>query len=114
MTELGPAIKQHALELGFAAAGIAPAGPADGFAHLQAWLERGYAGSMRYMERQAEARRHPSSILSDVRTVVMVAMEKRERFEETLDPPVTVRMVMFKQRGISSPDLAATERAPPW
>ena len=47
-------------------------------------------------------------------TVVMVAMEKRERFEETLDPPVTVRMVMFKQRGISSPDLAATERAPPW
>jgi epoxyqueuosine reductase len=74
MTELGPAIKQHALELGFAAAGIAPAGPADGFAHLQTWLERGYAGSMRYMERQAEARRHPSSILSDVRTVVMVAM----------------------------------------
>jgi epoxyqueuosine reductase len=74
MADLGPAIKQRALELGFAAAGIAPAAPADGFAHLQAWLEHGYAGQMRYMERQAEARRHPSSILLEVRSVVMVAM----------------------------------------
>src|SRR5262249_26871046 len=67
-------IKQRATELGFALVGIAPAMAADGFVYLQAWLEQGYAGRMAYMEQHAEARRHPSSILAEVQSVVMLAM----------------------------------------
>jgi epoxyqueuosine reductase len=74
MDSLAARVKQHALELGFELAGIAPATPADGFDSLRAWLERGYAGEMEYMNRHAEARRHPSSILPGVRSVVMVGL----------------------------------------
>jgi epoxyqueuosine reductase len=65
---------EHAHRLGFALAGIAPAGPADGFERLRAWLDQGYAGEMGYMHAHAEARRHPRSILPSVRSVVMVGM----------------------------------------
>src|SRR5204863_7695640 len=34
----------------------------------------GYAGEMSYLHKHADARRHPSSILPGVRSVVMVAM----------------------------------------
>ncbi|HSQ56650.1 MAG TPA: tRNA epoxyqueuosine(34) reductase QueG [Gemmata sp.] len=64
-----------ARELGFSLVGIAPATEADGFIHFQEWLENGYAGEMGYLHRQREARRHPSSILHDVRSVVMLGME---------------------------------------
>jgi epoxyqueuosine reductase len=69
------ALKEHARALGFSLVGIARAGPADGFARLRDWLANGFAGSMNYMSRHAEARRDPASILPEVRSVVMVAME---------------------------------------
>jgi len=61
-------------ELGFDLAGIAPATPADGFAHLQEWLAQGFAGAMDYMSRHADARQHPRSVLPEVRSVVMVGL----------------------------------------
>jgi len=67
-------LKERARALGFELVGIAPATPADGFDHLRAWLDRDFAGGMTYMDRQAEARRHPASILPAVRSVVMVAL----------------------------------------
>jgi epoxyqueuosine reductase len=54
--------------------GIAPAAEADDHALLCTWLGRGFAGEMAYMNRHAEARRHPSSILPAVRSVIMVGM----------------------------------------
>src|SRR5438445_793765 len=74
MIILAVRINQHAHDLGFELAGIAPATPADGFDELLSWLEQGFAGEMNYMHRHAEARRHPSSILPEVRSVVMVGM----------------------------------------
>lgn len=68
-------LKQRANELGFGLVGIARAAEADGFPRLQEWLSRGYAGEMGYMHRHADARRHPSSVLPEVRSVVMVGME---------------------------------------
>lgn len=67
-------LKERALALGFELAGIASAQPADTFDRLRAWLDQGYAGAMDYMVRHALARRHPSSILPNVRSVVMVGM----------------------------------------
>jgi epoxyqueuosine reductase len=67
-------IKDQARTLGFDLVGIAPATEADGFERLSDWLARGFAGEMAYMRRHAEARRHPSAVLHDVRSVVMVGM----------------------------------------
>jgi epoxyqueuosine reductase len=75
MRTAGERIKDHAHDLGFALAGVARAADADGFERLREWLARGYAGEMAYMSRYAEERRHPGSVLPDVRSVVMVGME---------------------------------------
>jgi epoxyqueuosine reductase len=82
MLSLEARLKHHARVLGFDLVGIAPASPADGFDRLTAWLARGYAGEMHYMERHALARRHPASILPEVRSVVMVALSYFEGGEE--------------------------------
>jgi epoxyqueuosine reductase len=74
MLPLEDRLKQAAHDLGFELAGIAPAAPADGFDRLRDWLDHGYAGAMSYMNRHAEARRHPSAVLPEVRSVVMVGM----------------------------------------
>jgi epoxyqueuosine reductase len=74
MFPLETRIKEQAHALGFELAGIAAATPADGFDRLRAWLVQGFAGEMAYMDRYAEPRRHPSSILPEVRSVVMVGM----------------------------------------
>ncbi len=67
-------IKEQAHALGFELAGIAPATEADGFDRLRDWLAHDFAGEMGYMHRHAGARRHPSSVLPAVRSVVMVGM----------------------------------------
>src|SRR5438105_3883534 len=67
-------LKSQARGLGFELAGIAPATSADGLDRLRDWLERGFAGDMKYMHRHAQACAHPSSILPSVRSVVMVGM----------------------------------------
>jgi epoxyqueuosine reductase len=67
-------LERHARELGFELFGIAPATSADGFAHLQDWLARGFAGEMDYLRRHGDARQHPEALLPNVRSVVMVGM----------------------------------------
>jgi epoxyqueuosine reductase len=74
MLTLETRLKQQAHALGFQLAGIAPATAADGFEQLRAWLDQSFAGEMSYMERHADARRHPASILPEVRSVLMVGM----------------------------------------
>ncbi|MFO0937771.1 MAG: tRNA epoxyqueuosine(34) reductase QueG [Gemmataceae bacterium] len=60
---------------GFALAGIAPATPADHFDQFERWLDRGFHGEMDYLAKKREKRQHPSSILSNVRSVLMVGLE---------------------------------------
>jgi epoxyqueuosine reductase len=74
-------IKDRARELDCDVVGVAPAAEPHGVRHLHDWLERGFAGEMRYMQRNAQAREHPRSILDGVRSVIMVAMNYR-----TVDP----------------------------
>jgi len=68
-------LKAEANRLGFSLCGIAPATEADGFARFTAWLSRDFHGEMGYLTKHADARRHPESILADVRNVVMVGLE---------------------------------------
>jgi epoxyqueuosine reductase len=87
MERLEHRIKARAHELGFELAGIAPAVPADGFERLCDWLQRGFAGEMTYMHAHKDARRHPQSILTDVRSVVMVGMNYYQPDEPEPSPP---------------------------
>jgi epoxyqueuosine reductase len=79
MHALEDRLKQQAHVLGFELAGIASAVPADSFDRLSEWLAQGFAGEMSHMHQQAEARRHPASILPEVRSVVMVGMNYQAR-----------------------------------
>ena len=92
-------LKHRAREVGFDLAGIAPATPADGFDRLRAWLDRGFAGEMSYMQRHAQARRHPSAVLAEVRSVVMVGMNYKpdERRTEGVNPllPQAARVARY-------------------
>jgi epoxyqueuosine reductase len=73
-------LKAKAREHGFELAGIARATEADGFARFREWLDRGYAGEMEYLHRNADPRRHPQAILPDVRSVVMLGMTYANSF----------------------------------
>jgi epoxyqueuosine reductase len=86
MESLETRLKNQARALGFDLAGIAPATPADGFDRLRAWLDQGFAGEMTYMHRLADARRHPASILPEVNSVVMVAMNYKPPPEQDAAP----------------------------
>jgi epoxyqueuosine reductase len=68
-------LKARAAALGLAPCGVAPAGPADRFDRFAAWLDRGFHGEMDYLAEKRDKRRHPASILPDVRSVVMVGLE---------------------------------------
>jgi epoxyqueuosine reductase len=80
-------LKRQARVLGFDLVGIAPAAPADGFEHLHTWLAAGYAGTMTYLHKNAEARRHPASILPAVRSVIMAAMSYHDPATDNETPP---------------------------
>lgn len=75
--DLTIALKQHARRLGFDLAGACPAVELPGWRRFRAWLDAGFAGQMRYLERHAEARRHPRGVLSGARSVLVLAANYR-------------------------------------
>lgn len=62
MTLSAEQVKACAIELGFIACGITDLAPTAHADVLDAWLAKGYAGTMRYLHRQARKRRHPQLI----------------------------------------------------
>ncbi len=75
-------VKQRALALGFARAGITHLAPAPHQEAFVRWLEQGMAGTMRYMQRQARRRLEPASALPGATRAVVVT---RNYYSE--DPP---------------------------
>jgi epoxyqueuosine reductase len=69
---LEAAIKERAQELGFVACGITHPGPSIYADYLDEWLAKGYAGTMRYLHRQAARRKEPQRIAPEARSVVVV------------------------------------------
>jgi epoxyqueuosine reductase len=62
----------QALQLGFAACGVASLEPSRYGDALDRWLASGYAGTMRYLHRQAARRREPGRIVPGARMAVVV------------------------------------------
>lgn len=83
------AVKRIARECGFELVGIASAAPAEDFSRFERWVERGFAGEMKYMtDRRAELRRDPRSLLPSARSVICVG-KLYNTSPEVTDPPVS-------------------------
>ena len=65
------AIKQRAAALGFSATGIARLDRNPHAAELDRWLAQGHAGTMTYLNRQAEKRKDPRAIMPGARAAVV-------------------------------------------
>lgn len=80
-------IKQKALELGFAKVGIARAERlTEEGRRLREWLNRGYHGTMEWMERNVEKRVDPRAILPGAKSVICVAMNYYVPQNQPADP----------------------------
>jgi epoxyqueuosine reductase len=69
---LAAAAKATAQDLGFEACGITDLASSDAAAALTRWLDQGFNGEMRYMERQAAVRREPARAWPEARSAVVV------------------------------------------
>src|SRR5688572_2291252 len=67
-------VKLRARELGFDLCGIAPPDVAVDAERFRSWLDRGYAGEMRYLERSATRRQDARLVLPSVRSVVALGV----------------------------------------
>ena len=65
-------IKAIAHELGFLACGISTLQPTPHADALDAWLAKGYAGTMRYLHRQAKKRKEPQRIEPTAKSVLVL------------------------------------------
>lgn len=65
------ALKRRAIDLGFTAVGVASLEPNGHADELDRWLSAGYAGTMTYLQRQAEQRKHPDRIMPGARVAVV-------------------------------------------
>ena len=69
---LAAAARSAAGDLGFEACGITDLRASDAAPALGRWLDRGFNGEMRYLERQAPVRREPARACPDARSAVVV------------------------------------------
>src|SRR6476620_1162006 len=69
---LAEALKARAAELGFLACGITDTSPPPHADRLDAWLAKGYAGTMRYLHRQAKRPKNPRLNVPESLAVVVL------------------------------------------
>lgn len=75
MPSLTEKIKQKALEIGFHKIGIVRADAlTDEHEHLKQWLNSGYHGEMKWMEREPEKRTAPQILFPEAKSVIAVAL----------------------------------------
>jgi epoxyqueuosine reductase len=67
-----PDVKAEAARIGFVACGVTTLEPTPHAEQLDAWLAAGYAGTMRYLHRQARKRKEPALIVRGARRAVVV------------------------------------------
>ena len=72
--QLTESLKQEATRVGFDFSGACPAVTPTGFNQFSDWLEQGFAGEMTYLEDRKEAYRHPSHVLPDATSILMLGL----------------------------------------
>lgn len=87
MVTLAARIKEKAIELGFVAAGIAPAMElADEGERLRSWLAAGFQGNMAWLEREPDKRSDPRLLFPGARSVVVVLQNYYTDHDHPDDP----------------------------
>jgi epoxyqueuosine reductase len=85
---LAEELKAYARELGFLACGITDPSPPPNADRLDAWLAKGYAGTMRYLHRQARRRKNPRlNVPESLAVVVLLENYYSPDTEADLVPP---------------------------
>ena len=79
---LTAAVKARALELGFDRVAVGPARPVPHAAHLERWLDAGYADGMDWMQDTRAERVDPARLLPGVRSAVVVALHYGPRDDD--------------------------------
>ncbi len=79
---LAPALKTHALRLGFDLVAIVPAGRSPDYDRYRRWLEAGYAGEMSYLARHADLKADPRRLLPEAHSVILVGLS----YAASVDP----------------------------
>ena len=74
-------LRKLLLENGFDRVGFADAESTPGANHFRTWLERGYAGNMDYLARNAERRRDVQRVLEGTRGVIVTAKSASEEYD---------------------------------
>jgi len=92
-------IKHSAIVLGFDVVGVTEAAPLsiEHVEKLKEWLDRGYAGQMRYMRRNLEKRIDPALLLEGAKSVICVALNyhQAEKPDSTERPSFTGRVANY-------------------
>ena len=85
MTNANPAARtiELARAAGFDLCGIAPAAEFPELAHLETWIERGYAGEMHYLRN--ERRRSPALVIPGARSVIVCALNYNTAQPSSID-----------------------------
>ncbi len=73
-SDLKQKLQKAAFELGINHLGFALANPGECSPRLQAWLDKGYQGSMDYMARHAELRKNPEQLVPNALSVISVTV----------------------------------------
>ena len=75
MSSLSQKLKEKAAEIGFSGIGIVPAAALDAEGtHLQEWLDKGFHGSMAWLEREPEKRSDPRILFPGAKSVVVLIL----------------------------------------
>ena len=78
--EITDSVKSKAYEIGFDLVGISPAGSFPESQFYKEWLSRGYAGEMKYMERNPEKREDPGQIVPGAKSVITCGLNYNTGF----------------------------------
>jgi epoxyqueuosine reductase len=78
-------IKDCAHKLGFDLVGITPAEPSQTIDRYERWLESGYGGEMRYLERHSPLKRDVRNLLSEAKSIITLVVNYY-----TVDPPASL------------------------
>ncbi len=92
-------IRALADEHGFLACGVTDLGSTAHAAALDAWLAKGYAGTMRYLHRQAKKRKEPGRIVPGAKSVIVVLENYYPPATPAVRPSVgpSVRLARYAQ-----------------
>lgn len=87
MSLLSQKIKEKATELGFSGVGIVPAAALDSdWRRLSDWLEKGFHGTMAWLEREPEKRSDPRILFPGAKSVIVVILNYYTDHEHSNEP----------------------------